>query len=495
MKTWTMGRIGRMGLVVALLACVAQAYTWAPGAISTNSPNWQIVDDLTNNFMALDHAVQADGGAVKLRGSALIAGSVSNAAIADHQITSAKIADATIVDADIAVGTITSQRLASAVWGEVASKSYVIAATNTLASQAYAAGRVSKGGDTMGGALSISLIKSTNESAGESSTLTLQGADGVAGGDVVLRSGNTSQQVVPGSVSIYGGVSADGVYTGSVVIANVAAPTLPGHAVSKAYADGLTNGMGLAGGLLSSPLQVAAGVYISGTNPVAGSAGPLTVRGGDAPAGNGGSLLLRGGNAAGQCGSVTVQGGDSGPAGGSVVVRGGRGTYTTGTVTITEVVTPTSAGDAANKSYVDARVLRAGDVMTGVLQTMSDVSGTNISTGGGDAGPLTVRGGDTVTGKGGDLTLRGGDETSMGGYGGNVVIRGGNTTAGLGGNVDIIGGVYGGGGQTGDVTILGLPLPTEGHQAASKAYVDALSTMGTAQFIALTNALKQAGVF
>lgn len=64
------------------------------------------------------------------------------------------------------------------------------------------------------------------------------------------------------------------------------------------------------------------------------------------------------------------------------------------------------------------------------LQMIGDVSGTNVTSYGGDAGPLTVRGGDTPTGEAGDLVLRGGDETSMGGYGGDVLIRGGNCTAG-----------------------------------------------------------------
>lgn len=59
----------------------------------------------------------------------------------------------------------------------------------------------------------------------------------------------------------------------------------------------------------------------------------------------------------------------------------------------------------------------------------------------------------------------------------------------------IVGGLYGPGQATGTVTILSLPEPTAGDQAAPKFYVDALATPGTPQFDALTNALKAAGVF
>ncbi|NLF40701.1 hypothetical protein GX586_14760 [bacterium] len=333
--------------VMFMLTLAARADTWSPGNITTSSPNWQIVADLTNNFLSLDTAVQIVGGVLKLRGSTLLAGSVSNAAIADSQITSAKIADGTIVNADIANATILAAKLGA----DVPTAAQIHGATGGVF--AVTTKWLAQSGGTVYGTLRTATIASTTDVDNLSATLVLQGADGNAGGGVLLRSGNTGLSVTPGNVVVRGGVSSDGVYTGAVSIINVPLPTVPHGAASKQYVDSVAGSGGILGGVLSNSLQVVSSASIAGTNGQAGVGGPLTIAGG-ASFDQGGPLTLKGGDSINEGGDATLRGGEAGAVGGNVVVRAGRGTFITGTVVITEVVTPVLATDAANKGYVDS---------------------------------------------------------------------------------------------------------------------------------------------
>ena len=110
---------------------------------------------------------------------------------------------------------------------------------------------------------------------------------------------------------------------------------------------------------------------------------------------------------------------------------------------------------------------------------------------GGVGKSLTIRSGYNGSGDAGDLNIIGGNG------GGSSVCAGAdiNITSGNGGSAandgDIILEA-----NDGNVIIHDIPdTPSDVQDAVNQTYVDNLSTIGTTQFITLTNALKQAGVF
>ncbi|NLF39822.1 hypothetical protein GX586_10275, partial [bacterium] len=127
-------------------------------------------------------------------------------------------------------GFATSSELTGAT-GVLVTAAELIGATNPLASRAYVdaatnaasvVDRVLKSGDTMGGPLRVSDITSTQDEDGVSTTLSIHGYDGIAGGGVEVRSGNTEgPSIQPRPVVIRGGVCADGSLTGQVILVNV----------------------------------------------------------------------------------------------------------------------------------------------------------------------------------------------------------------------------------------------------------------------------------
>jgi hypothetical protein len=254
-------------IVVALLSVVARAVTFSPHGIQTDSYNYTIVNVLSNNFLALAEVLQGSASPFTLRGGTLVAQSVSNAALADAAVTSAKIADAAIAAVDIGDGQVSSSKLAHAgVWLTVATKPELIAATNAGVARAA----WSFVAETASNAMSATQLSAVSNiffllsGANHPSYFPALTADvvrfrlsmraGDEGGSYVLAKNNGNLDLI---VYQYGGSPNNaGVrfmpYAWELYITNapggsgltpvhVGAPTKTSHAVTKAYADAISN--------------------------------------------------------------------------------------------------------------------------------------------------------------------------------------------------------------------------------------------------------------
>lgn len=267
----------------------------------------------------------------------------------------------------------------------------LVGATNPLASRAYVDGatnvasgadRVLKAGDTMGGPLRVSVVTSTQDVDDVATTLTLQGADGIAGGGVTIRAGRPTVSDTPEDVVVELSGGHSGAATNKIVVGRVVVT---------------------AGGQVTGVTTIVTATANVGNNLLVGDSIQA--------AENGGSVSIYSGGGVEEAGDINVHAGHglgSGGIGGDVLIYAGAGggdgsaecgdvvikanrfdlyaDDATGNVVISDLQWPTEPREAASKEYVDAatKMLRLpllGDKTTAVYPSGEYAGGGNTLVG------------------------------------------------------------------------------------------------------------------
>jgi hypothetical protein len=328
---------------------------------------------------------------------------VTTAKIADSAITSAKIADGTIVAGDIADGAITSAKIldATIVAGDIASNAITTAkildanvttakiadlnvTTGKIADSAITSAKIADGtiatADIADGAITTAKI-----AAGAVAEADL--ADGAVTSAKILNDTivnadiNSAAAIAYSKLNLAGSITSADIANGTIVDADVSGTAA--IAYSKLSLGGtITSADIVDGTIVNSDINASAAIALSklATDPLARA------------------------NHTGTQTASTISDFDTQVRTSKVTdLAAPTGSFSMNSQKITTLATPTDAGDASTKGYVDAQITALVGGAPGTLDTLAEIASA-ISSGGSFESTVVLKSGSTMTGA---LTLSG----------------------------------------------------------------------------------------
>jgi hypothetical protein len=283
----------------------------------------------------------------------IVSNAVTTAKIADSAITSAKIADGTIVAGDIADGAITSAKILD---GTIA--------TGDIADSAVTSAKIADGtivaGDLADGAVTSAKILN----------------DTIVNADI-----NSAAAIAYSKLNLTGSITSSDIANGTIVNADVS--DTAAIAYTKLSLGGTITSADLVDGtIVNSDINASAAIALSklAVDPLARA------------------------NHTGTQTASTISDFDTQVRTSKVTdLAAPTGSFSMNSQKITTLATPTNAGDASTKGYVDAQITALVGGAPGTLDTLKEIADA-ISSGGSFESTVVLKSGSTMTGA---LTLSG----------------------------------------------------------------------------------------
>jgi hypothetical protein len=333
---------------------------------------------------------------------------VTTAKIADSAITSAKIADLTIATGDIADSAITSGKIATGAVGTTKIDDLSVT-EGKLAANAVTSAKIADGtivaGDLADGAVTSAKIldgtivnadinasaaidktkiSGTAITAGDTGTVT---STMIANDTIVNADINSAAAIAYSKLNLAGSITSADIANGTIVDADVSGTAA--IAYGKLSLGGTITSADLVDGtIVNSDINASAGIALSklATDPLARA------------------------NHTGTQTASTVSDFDTQVRTSKVTdLAAPTGSFSMNSQKITTLATPTDAGDASTKGYVDAQITALVGGAPGTLDTLAEIASA-ISSGGSFESTVVLKSGSTMTGA---LTLSGAPSSNL----------------------------------------------------------------------------------